>query len=60
MIGWRRELAGVWLRATRPRSDHLWSRSPSHEGEGGLRGPIREGEGRSEMEEKEGGRLGKV
>ena len=25
--------------ATLPRSDHLWSRSPSHEGEGKPRGP---------------------
>jgi hypothetical protein len=43
-----------WLRATRPRSDHLRSRSPSHGGEGGSSGPIGKGEGRSKMEEGRG------
>ena len=43
-----------WLRATRPRSDHLWSQSPSHRGEGGSSGPIRKDEGRSEMKEGRG------
>jgi hypothetical protein len=43
-----------WLRATRPRSDCLRSRSPSHGGEGGSSGPIGKGEGRSEMEEGRG------
>ena len=43
-----------WLRATRPRSDHLRSRSPSHGGEHGSSGPIEKCEGRSEMEEGRG------
>jgi hypothetical protein len=43
-----------WLRATRPRSDHLQSRSPSHGGEGRSSGPIGKGEGKSEMEEGRG------
>ena len=43
-----------WLRATRPRSDHLLSRSPSHGGEGESSGPIGKGEGKSEMEEERG------
>jgi hypothetical protein len=54
MIGWRRELAGGWSRATRPKSDRLWSRSSSHRGEGGSRSPIGEGDGRPEMEEGRG------
>jgi hypothetical protein len=43
-----------WLRATRPRSDRLRSRSPSHGREGGSSGPIGKGEGRLEMEEGRG------
>jgi hypothetical protein len=43
-----------WLRATRPRSDRLWLRSPSHGGEGESSDPIGKGEGRSEMEEGRG------
>ena len=43
-----------WLRATRSRSDSLWSRSPSHGEEGGSSGTIGNGEGRSEMEEGRG------
>jgi hypothetical protein len=43
-----------WLRATRPRSDHLQSRSPSYGGEGGSSGPIGKGEGKSEMKEGRG------
>jgi hypothetical protein len=40
-----------WLRATRPRSNHLRSQSPSHGGEGGSSGPARKDEERSEMKE---------
>ena len=54
MIEWRRELAGGWLRATRPRLDCLRSRFPSYEGKGGSSGLIGKGEGRSEMEEGRG------
>ena len=54
MIRWRRELVEGQLRATRPRSVRLWSRSPSHKGEGGSRCPIVKGKGRSEMEEGRG------
>ena len=43
-----------WLKATRPRSDHLPSRSPSHGGEGGSSSPIGKGEGKSEMVEGRG------
>ena len=39
-----------WLRAIRPRSDHLQSRSPSHGGEGVSSGPLGKGEGKLEME----------
>ena len=43
-----------WLRAIRPRSDHLQSRSPSHGGEGGSSGSIGKSEGKSEMEKGRG------
>jgi hypothetical protein len=45
--GWRRRLTKE-VRATRPKSDHLQSRSPSHSGEGKLRDPGEEVEGKSE------------
>ena len=54
MIEWRRELAGGWLRVTRPRLDCLRSRFPSYGGKGGSSGLIGKGEGRSEMEEGRG------
>ena len=43
-----------WLMATRPGSDHLQSRSPSHRREGGSSGPIGKGEGKSEIEDGRG------
>jgi hypothetical protein len=38
-IKWDKERKMKRRRATQPRSDHLWSRSPSHGGEGRLRNP---------------------
>ena len=42
-INWERERKKKRRWATQPRSDHLWSRSPSHGGEGRLRRPEHEG-----------------
>ena len=38
-INWERERKKKRRWATQPKSDHLWSRSPSHGGEGRLRRP---------------------